>query len=215
MLPFDFDITSWRWLLRWLTVVGGGLTFGAGGISLWVEIEINRRNAVEMLRLRKDVAEANERAEKERLARVELERRTSVRALVPEELKRVEEAVAKFAGQRAEVVVFPVTFESSWIAGTIQGILSNAKWDVTWPITLLPAPPNGFLVQGVHIQPTPDAGSKAAAHALHEALKTTVAGGSLSPDFGQINAAKVASGGKPLVWIFVGDRPTPLSTWVQ
>ena len=214
-----------------------GVTFLIGAGALWTSYRVNKRLEAriatiaddvaraneraskadqETARLTLEVAEANVRAEKDRLARVELERRTAVRSLTTEQRSAVLETALRFAGQHAQVMVFPVTFEGSVIASTIVGILSNARWSIQG-ITYLTGPPQvsvgnlgpaaPMLTQGLYIQSTRDQGSKEAGRALFDALRETVASGVWSPEDLPI--------GPPRVWILVGDRPTPLSTWVQ
>jgi hypothetical protein len=125
--------------------------------------------------------------------------------------------MSQFKGQRAEVSVFPVTFEGNWIASAIYGMLISAKWDPGFVRHLSEPPkvrlgtgganPAPLLVQGIYIQTTSDQASKTAGRALYDALSQTVASGIWSP-------ADLADG-PPRVWVLVGDRPTPLSTWVK
>jgi hypothetical protein len=50
-----------------------------------------------------------------------------VRQLSPEQFDKASVQMSQFKGQRAEVSVFPVTFEGNWIASAIYGMLISAK----------------------------------------------------------------------------------------
>jgi hypothetical protein len=142
---------------------------------------------------------------------LEVRQRTADRDITPDEMKVVTAKLTKFSGQPAKIVVFPVNFESVWIAGTIYGILLDAHWNVAFPERLTLPPGNGFLVQGIFIGRSNDDVSKEAANALRGALNLTVAKANGSSDNFTISAFDST---KPLVWIFVGDKPTPLHSWV-
>ena len=169
---------------------------------------------------RKEAARLGKVAEDERLARVKLEQQEANRDITAEEFSELSSRLSRFAGQRAVIDVFPVTFEHVAIAGEILGVLVNARWNVSG-FTELPAPPRvrlssngtGFpaplLVQGIHIQSTSDERSRAAAAAFFDALKSTTAQGNL---FGN---APLPDPEDPRVWIYVGDKPTPLRSWVK
>ena len=206
-------LEQWNTFFQIASAVVLGVTFAVGAGALWTSYRVGRQQDERIALAQRGAAEANaraaeanEKAEKERLARAALERRTAVRALSVEEWKSLSTLLARFRGQSADVVIFPVTFESNFIAGSVAGILGNAGWTVG-PVQRLAEPPNNMLVQGIYIQATADAESQAAGAALFDALKTTVASGVWNP-------APLRSG-PPRVWIFVGDRPTPLSSWVR
>ncbi len=169
--------------------------------------------AVEQQRERAATAERT--LETERAARLNLDRRTANRWLKPDTFNALSSAMAKYAGQPADVVVFPVNFESVGIADLIHGILGNAKWKAGLSAKRLPealrlptqlggmAP---IMVQGVYIRTSADEGSKAAGRALYDALSKTIAGGVYDP---------APLPGEPRVVILIGDKPTPLSVWVR
>ncbi len=167
----------------------------------------------------REIALLNGVAEEEHLARVKIEHDAANRDITPEDQKMLSSRLSAFAGQRVDIDVFPVTFEHEWIAQTVLSVLVNADWNATH-VTLLPAPPNHtlasngtgvpapFIVQGIWISATGDATSQSAATALFEALKSTVAPGSM--DHTTLSNPK-----DPRVWIYVGDKPTPLRSWVK
>jgi hypothetical protein len=102
------------------------------------------------------------------------------RDITPDELNAVSSQLKNFFGQRAEIVEFPVSFEHDFIADSIRGVLFDAHWNAG-PVSRLMSPPDGLLVQGVWIRATGDELSQAAAKALFEALKSTVASGGFDP----------------------------------
>ena len=82
-------------------------------------------------------AEANEKAEQERLARVQLESRLAPRNLSSEQQDRLAKRLAQWAtlpgtNTRQSVAVFPTTnsFESAALADQIAAALGAAGWDV-------------------------------------------------------------------------------------
>jgi hypothetical protein len=96
------------------------------------------------------------------------------------------------------------------VALDIYGILLNAHWSISFP-EYLEKPPNNFLVQGGWIESSNDDASQNAADALFDALKSTAVGmGRAKGKFSQVQFDST----KPLVWIFIGDKPTPLRSWI-
>jgi hypothetical protein len=150
---------------------------------------------------------------------LETSKQEAIRDITPDEQKALSDRLATFTGQKAVIDIFPVSFEHHWIASTILGILTNAHWNAR-DINLLPTPPlhnlasNGtgtptpFLVQGIWISSTGDDRSQAAAKALFEALKSTITPGGM-------DHVPLPNPEDPRVWIFVGDKPTPLRSWVK
>jgi len=145
---------------------------------------------------------------------IKLDSRTANRWLTTDEFKSLETAMGKFSGQPVEVVVFPVNFESVAIADLIHGILANAKWRVGLSATRLIEPPQlptpagkmSLMVQGLYIRSSGDYASRTAGRALYDALSTTVASGGYDPE---------PIPGEPRVFVLVGDKPTPLSVWID
>lgn len=83
-------------------------------------------------------AEANEKAEQERLARVQIEARLTPRSLTPEQQERIAERLSTWAilpgtDKRQSVAVFPTSrlFESASLAEQITAALTAAGWDVS------------------------------------------------------------------------------------
>jgi len=165
------------------------------------------------------IASLNQAGEHESLARLKVEQDAANRDITPEEQKELSSRLSVFAGQKAEVDVFPVTFEHVYLAHVISGILLNAHWKQS-SVNMLSAPANHalasngtgspapFLVQGIWISATGDAQSQSAAEALFDALKSTVSPGSR-------DHVSLPHPEDPRVWIYVGDKPTPLRSWVK
>ena len=144
---------------------------------------------------------------------IKLKQEIAIRDITPDEMKEASSRLAKFSGQPASILVFPVNFEGVWIADKVYGILLDAHWDVPFPERLTSPPGKGIMVQGIFIDCSKDNASKEAATALRAALSSTV-GVSQAPctagnfDLGAFDL------NKPLVWILVGYKPTPLRSWV-
>jgi hypothetical protein len=136
-----------------------------------------------------------------------VEQQAANRDITRDELNAASSQLKNFSGQRAEIVEFPVSFEHDFIAESIRGVLFDARWNAG-PVSRLMSPPDGLLVQGVWIKATGDELSQAAAKALFEALKSTLASGGFDP-------SPLSNPTVPRVWIFVGDKPTPLRSWVK
>ena len=138
---------------------------------------------------------------------LEVSQRTADRDITPYEMNTLSKKLALFPGQPAKIVVFPVNFESVAIAMKVWGVLLNAHWAAPPPERLL-APPHDLLTQGILVEYSDDEGSRKAADALVNGLTsmTNRSRGKYPKD--QFDPTK------PLVWIFVGDRPTPLRSWV-
>jgi hypothetical protein len=144
---------------------------------------------------------------------LEVRQRTANRDITPDEMKDTSAKLTRFSGQPAKIVIFPVNFESAWIADAVYGILLNAHWDVSFPARLSAPPGNGFMVQGIFIDRSNDDASKEAATALREALNSTVAQAGVAGTGNSVSGAFDPT--KPLVWIFIGGKPTPLRSWVK
>jgi hypothetical protein len=170
----------------------------------------------------KEVADANLQAAQanERAARAEREllaerQHTANRDIAPEEQNAISQKLKAFAGQHGRIEIFPVTFESRFLAAQIEGILINAKWTMPPSPKLLTAPPI-TTVQGVGIFSTPDEQSKAAAKELFRLLAPTAAGGVLIPPGPpKTSRTELPNPENPRVVVLVGDKPTPLRSWVK
>jgi hypothetical protein len=147
-----------------------------------------------------------------------LRHQSANRDITPDEMNKASSNLTKFAGQPAEIVVFPVNFESVWVAENIHEILLDAHWNVPLPTRLSAPPGNGFMVQGIFIDRSNDDASKEAANALRETLNSTISPTSSAGASGSSLFGKPLSGAfdpaKPLVWVLVGDKPVPLGSWV-
>jgi hypothetical protein len=76
-------------------------------------------------------AEANQKAEEERLARVKIEEKLAPRHLAPEQMARVTAHLKRFAGQRINVFAFTTDQETVGIANQIIAALQAAKWQLS------------------------------------------------------------------------------------
>jgi hypothetical protein len=168
---------------------------------------VNQEQARELREFNLALSEQQERTAKAERALLEERQHSANRDMPVEAQKELSAKLSKFAGQAVVVDVFPVTFESRWLATMIHGILVNAKWDIVPSLNLLSTPPDP-MVQGVYICSTADGKSQAAAKALYDLLGNTVASGLL-------DTTPLPDPGRPRVRILVGDKPTPLRTWVQ
>jgi hypothetical protein len=105
--------------------------------------------------------------------------------------------------------------ETNWIAGKVYGILLNAYWRVSFPEKLSAPAGKDFIVQGIFIDCSNDDASKEAAISLRLALNPAVGVSSAPCIKGSTNFDNGAfDQNKPLVWVYVGDKPTPLRSWV-
>ena len=141
-----------------------------------------------------------------------LQQQTSNCSLSAEDSRQLSTQLARFSGQPAKIVVFPVNFESVWIADQVYGILLNAHWKVEFPERSPSPPGDGFMVQGIFIDRSSDNASAEAANALREALNSNVSMASGSGSAAGMSHAFETT--KPLVWVLVGDKPSPLRSWV-
>jgi len=163
-----------------------------------------------------EVASLNNETERLKSENLKLQQQAAIRDITPQQIEEAASKLSKFSGQPAKIVIFPVNFESNWIANEVHAILHTAKWNVDFPVQL-PAPPNGFMVQGIWVDRSNDPASKSAANALREALGSTVAAASGIADGDSLLAGRsgLFDPSQPMVWIMVGDKPTPLHSWVK
>jgi hypothetical protein len=202
-------ISSWSEVL---TALFGVLAAISAVLYLLANRPIRKIEAHDNLVLQGEVAKAQADAAKGQQDLLEERQTIANRDITVEDQTTLADKLKPFAGQSAVIDVFPVTFEHVAIAGTISGILLNAKWDVS-RIGQLTAPSGAdigkpMLVQGIWVQSTGDDKSSKAATALYSALSLTVASGILSH-------TPLPNPENPRVWIYVGDKPTPLRSWVK
>lgn len=162
-----------------------------------------------------ELSKQQERAAKAERELLEERQHTANRDIPPEDQAAISEKLTAFTGQHASVETFPVTFETQSLATQIEVILNNAKWDLTHLPAGTSAAPN-VTVQGVGIFSTPDKQSVDAAKELFSLLSPTAASGVLFPP-GPASTSRLAlpDPDKPRVVILVGDKPTPLRSWVK
>ena len=78
----------------------------------------------------RDAARANEIAERERLARLQLEARLADRVLTPQQQAAITASLAAFSGTVVDVLVWGDTPEIQIIRGQVLGAMRNAGWTV-------------------------------------------------------------------------------------
>lgn len=149
-------------------------------------------------------ASANETAERERLARLQLEARLADRVVTPDQQRRITEAFASMSGQTVDVVIVGDTPEVSRTADAILGCLKNAGvlMNVFHPF-------GGGRAQGVVVgirADTPE-GDRKAGTQLVTILGETLGGGVALADFD-----KIAVSGTGTVGSTPGAGPVGKST---
>lgn len=170
---------------------------------------------VEIARLQKDAEGLRKEAEGAKLARVQAEQHSANRDLDLKSLAPLSATLSAFKGQVAQVDVFPLTFESTFLAHQIAGMLTTAGWVVP-PVNQLAAPPHDIyvpgaviLTAGVMLASTLDPQSRAARDGLWKVLMA-------APDVAGVNwTDPLPDQARPRVWILVGDKPRPLRSWVK
>ena len=114
-------------------------------------------------------AEANQKAEEERLARVKIEERLANRTLTDAQVTTIADAVKQFVGQEFNVTTYWNHIEAKPIAARIYAALVFAGWIFSAPASA------EFLFPGetgvlVYIHPSADEQTKVAAELLVSAL---------------------------------------------
>jgi hypothetical protein len=162
-----------------------------------------------------ELSKQQERTAKAERELLEERQHAANRDISPEDQNAISENLKAFAGQHGSIEIFPVTFESRFLAAQVEGILINAKWSMPPSPKLLTAPPI-TTVQGVGIFSTPDEQSKAAAKELFRLLAATAAGGVLiQPGSPETSRTELPNPENPRVVVLVGDKPTPLRSWAK
>jgi hypothetical protein len=145
---------------------------------------------------------------------IEVRKLTADRNLTLEEKKSSAKSLSAFRDQPAKIVIFPVNFESVFITHEIYGVILDAHWEISPPETLL-RPPNDILIQGLLIESSDDRASTSAADALLEALKSIGVSAIEARGRHSIPEEKLFDHSTPLVWVLVGDKPTPLLEFIK
>jgi hypothetical protein len=171
-----------------------------------------------MNRFRLDIARANERAasanetaERERFARLQLEARLADRVLTPDQQGRI---TAAFKGQIVEVVVFGESTEISNFSGAIVGSVAKAE-DIG--LTIKQSSGIGMAVRGVlvGVKPSADASVQRVADLFIRILQETVGVGPWDFDklIGPSGLVRTQQVGKPIkpgetapLKIFIGSK---------
>lgn len=172
---FSMTLEDWNTILQFASAVLLGLTFAVGAGAVWTGYVLGRRQEERIKATEKATAdanaraaEANEKAEQERLARVQLEAKLAPRSISREQEERVQAEISRLAGQYV-TVTFDNNPEAAAFASQIESVLRSAGWVIagfspTIPGTGLP------IARGVLVMPEPPEQSKAAARVLLSAL---------------------------------------------
>lgn len=172
------------WLERVMNVSALFVALGVTGefVGNWIAGPIRKRldgvKESEIAQLRKDTAdanaraaEANQKAEQERLARIQLEAKIADRVLTPDQQSHIASDLkaASLEGQHATIVWYSESFEAAKFASQIEGAVKSAGWVTKFS----PASPgfNGLPVSsGILIMTEPPERSKRAGWTLLSAL---------------------------------------------
>lgn len=146
---------------------------------------------LDIARANERAASANETAERERLARLQLEARLADRVILAVQEQSLKTAFARLKGQTVDVSVLGDTPEISQFSGTIMsrmrqaGVLLNA----THPL-------GGTIARGVLVGVKPDASPefKQTANELVAILQQSVGGGVALWDFGELIIGGISTG---------------------
>lgn len=137
-------------------------------------------------------ASANETAEQEKLARLQLEARLADRVITPDQQRRIAEAFAPMRGQTVDVVVVGDSLEITKTANAILGGIHNAGVLLNFFHPLAAAYAEGVIV-GIR-KDAPDE-AKQAGNRLIAILRETLDGGVGQDDFENITISGTGTGG--------------------
>jgi len=135
--------------------------------------EANKRAAeagAEAAAANERAAEANRATERERLARVQLERKIAPRLLSPEQQSKITSEIRKLAEQRATITWYSDSFEGAVFASHINSALKAASWKTDMRSSNAGVN-NMPVVSGVVIMTEPNEGSITAGEVLLSALR--------------------------------------------
>jgi hypothetical protein len=167
---------------------------------------------LDIARANERAASANETAEREKLARLQLEARLADRVLTADQQRRITSA---FKGQSVELVVFGETPETSIFGISVADSIGKAE-DVG--IDIIQSNGSGMAVRGIFVgvRSNADASVKQAADLFIQILHETIGGGVVSWDFdklirpsGFIRSVHVGKSTKPddaPLRIFIGSK---------
>ena len=117
--------------------------------------------------LHRATAEANQKAEEERLARVKIEERLAPRSITPQQVQKLVEAISEFSGTDAAVMVAGETQEIGGVAKAVVAMLRIARWKSdSWIWTGI----GPFVGINVAVKPAASQAEENAAEALVKAL---------------------------------------------
>jgi hypothetical protein len=148
---------------------------------------------------RLDIAKANETAERERLARIQLEARLADRTLSPAQRNTLTSRLTPFSGVVADVIVWGDTAEIQSISALVLDSMANAGWKIQRANAI----GGTAAVRGILVgtQPGSDAATTRASSALVAALQ------SLGLDAGAWSFAQLQPPGGMMNMGFTGTAP--------
>jgi voltage-gated potassium channel Kch len=145
---------------------------------------------LDIARANERAASANEIAEREKLARMQLEARLADRIISPDQEQSLRAAFARLRGQTVDISVFGDTFEISQFSGTIMSCMKRAG-----VLLNVRHPTGGSGARGVLVGVRPDAPPefKQAADELIAILQQSVGSGVSPWDFNKLIPGGVAT----------------------
>lgn len=173
--PIEFANRVYTWAYIGL-VIGAALTAIATMSLFWASAIRDKDADTQIARAKADAAralaqaaDANEKAEAERLARVKIEERLAGRSMSSSDDKKIFAEISQFSGTPIHIFIAGNTMEIDNIAKEIAHVLSDAHWrPTTWTWSGIES------VQGIIVMIKPGASdeSTAAAKALNAALNS-------------------------------------------
>ncbi|MGI9071884.1 MAG: hypothetical protein ACR2JB_11375 [Bryobacteraceae bacterium] len=143
----------------------------AGLLASQKEGELRTTNALIIGETTERAAKAEQAAAEANLARVKLERQISDRDVSVEESNAMVKFLQPFAGQTADIEIFPFTFEAMKFFLAISTTLDKAGWHAKYIALSNPSESQPKLpVTGTSVQTTADEASLQAGKALSEAM---------------------------------------------
>ena len=121
------DTTKWFHLVGLISAVALGIGFVAALVSVGLSWRINQQQELELANVRKEAAQANEKAENERLTRIKLEESLAPRAITI--TNKTNDELKLFAGTK----VFMLSVddqEARSLVGQLRVLFDMAGWNI-------------------------------------------------------------------------------------
>jgi hypothetical protein len=136
----DSSLNWWNGTLQWVAPTCGVLTVLAAVILIFVKTELGRRQTLQLSRLRLETAQANEKAEAERLERVKIERSLAAiqthmrpRKLTQDQAQSIIALIGTLPPLKAKVRHSSQTSEAMAFSKQIIEALTKGGWHVEGP----------------------------------------------------------------------------------